>query len=44
MNVYKPELMEVVQVQQHTADVKSVRVKAVEPDIPVCRQKEVSRE
>jgi len=25
-NVYKPELMEVIQIQQHTADVKSVRI------------------
>ena len=32
MNVYKPELMEVVQVQQHTADVKSVRIKFQDPD------------
>jgi NAD(P)H-flavin reductase len=27
VNIYKPDLMEVVQVQQHTADVKSVRVR-----------------
>ena len=30
-NVYKPELMEVVQVHQHTADVKSVRIRFVDP-------------
>lgn len=30
-NVYKPELMEVLKVQQHTADVKSVRIKFADP-------------
>jgi len=30
-NVYKPELMEVLQVTQHTADVKSVRIKFKNP-------------
>jgi len=31
-NVYKPELMEVLQTSQHTVDVKSVRVKFREPE------------
>jgi NAD(P)H-flavin reductase len=30
-NVYKPELMEVIKVVQHTADVKSVRIRFVDP-------------
>jgi ABC-type spermidine/putrescine transport system permease subunit II len=30
-NVYKPELMEVLQVKQHTVDVKSVRIKFRDP-------------
>jgi len=30
-NVYKPELMEVVKVQQHTVDVKSVRIRFLDP-------------
>lgn len=30
-NVYKPELMEVLQVTQHTADVKSVRIRFRDP-------------
>ncbi|MFZ5831908.1 MAG: FAD/NAD(P)-binding protein [Planctomycetota bacterium] len=30
-NIYKPDLMEVLQVQQHTADVKSVRIRFVDP-------------
>jgi NAD(P)H-flavin reductase len=29
-NVYKPELMEVIKVQQHTADVKSVRIRFID--------------
>ncbi len=31
-NVYKPELMEVIKVHQHTADVKSVRIRFQDPD------------
>ena len=30
-NVYKPELMEVIKVQQHTVDVKSVRIRFLDP-------------
>ncbi|HNR35207.1 MAG TPA: FAD/NAD(P)-binding protein [Candidatus Hydrogenedentes bacterium] len=32
-NVYKPELMEVLQVTQHTADVKSVRIRFRDPAV-----------
>lgn len=31
-NIYKPELMEVVSVLQHTADVKSVRIRFADPE------------
>ncbi|HUW62731.1 MAG TPA: FAD/NAD(P)-binding protein [Candidatus Bathyarchaeia archaeon] len=30
-NIYKPELMEVLEIKQHTADVKSVRIKFRDP-------------
>ncbi len=32
-NIYKPELMEVIQVTQHTADVKSVRIRFRDPAV-----------
>jgi len=31
-NIYKPELMEIIQIQQHTSDVKSMRVKFADPE------------
>jgi sulfhydrogenase subunit gamma (sulfur reductase) len=31
-NIYKPDLMEVVSVRQHTADVKSMRIRFVDPE------------
>jgi sulfhydrogenase subunit gamma (sulfur reductase) len=31
-NIYKPDLMEVIQITQHTSDVKSVRVKFAAPE------------
>jgi len=30
-NIYMPDLMEVVEVQQHTPDVKSVKIKFQDP-------------
>ena len=30
-NVYKPDLMEVLEVHQHTPDVKSVKIKLQDP-------------
>ncbi|MCE5229549.1 heterodisulfide reductase subunit F, partial [bacterium] len=31
-NIYKPDLMEIVQVRQQTADVKSVRLRFLDPE------------